>query len=213
MTALAKQEALQKKQMQDMMRGMGMEIDENGIDEDDEIKKIMKDMGVKEDPENMDDDAILAELESAENEEKIQEGRNLRDNAETLKTQTKELNAKGLKTEALAKMREYKAAQAQFDKFISENPDILAEMYAEEDEQPPKKVAAPKVQPKKQLSVVEIYDKYHDVEEMNSIKVVEHEMERCKQLSTSVEDESLIDALENRIEMLEIKQDKIMADC
>lgn len=110
MTALAKQEALQKKQMQDMMRGMGMEIDENGIDEDDEIKKIMKDMGVKEDPENMDDDAILAELESAENEEKIQEGRNLRDNAETLKTQTKELNAKGLKTEALAKMREYKAA-------------------------------------------------------------------------------------------------------
>lgn len=61
--------------------------------------------------------------------------------------------------------------------------------------------------------MVEIYDKYHDVEEMNSIKVVEHEMERCKQLSTSVEDESLIDALENRIEMLEIKQDQIMADC
>ena len=61
--------------------------------------------------------------------------------------------------------------------------------------------------------MVEIYDKYHDVEEMNSIKVVEHEMERCIKLSTSVEDESLIDALENRIEMLEIKQDQIMADC
>ena len=70
-----------------MMRQMGMEIDEEqGLDEDDEMRKIMKDMGIQEDPENMDDDAILAELEMAENDEKIQEGRNLRDKAEELKT-------------------------------------------------------------------------------------------------------------------------------
>jgi hypothetical protein len=57
------------------------------------------------------------------------------------------------------------------------------------------------------LSTIEIYDKYHDCEEMNSIKVVEYELERCKTLSTNVEDDALIDALENRIDMLEIKQD------
>lgn len=94
MSAFAKQEAAQKKQMNDMMRQMGMEIDEEqGLDEDDEMRKIMKDMGVQEDPENMDDDAILAELEMAENDEKIQEGRNLRDKAEELKTETKALNS------------------------------------------------------------------------------------------------------------------------
>jgi len=43
------------------------------------------------------------------------------------------------------------------------------------------------------------------VEEMNSIKVVEYELERCKTLSTNVDDDALIDALENRIDMLEIK--------
>lgn len=41
----------------------------------------------------MDDDAILAELEMAENEEKIQQGRDLRDKVEQLKTETKALNA------------------------------------------------------------------------------------------------------------------------
>jgi hypothetical protein len=90
-----------------------MEIDEEqGLNEDDEMRKIMKDMGVQEDPENMDDDAILAELEMAENDEKIQQGRNLRDKALELKTETKALNQQGKKAEALAKMREFKAAQA-----------------------------------------------------------------------------------------------------
>ena len=104
-------------------------------------------------------------------------------------------------------MREFKAAQAQYDAFIKENPDILAEMYTDADNQE-KKPSQPKPAAKqKQLSLIEIYDKYHDVEEMNSIKVVEHELERCKTLSTNVEDEALIDALENRIDMLEIKQD------
>jgi hypothetical protein len=42
---------------------------------------------------------------------------------------------------------------------------------------------------------------------MNSIKVVENELERCKGLVSNVQDENLLNALENRIEMLEIKQD------
>ena len=124
-----------------MMRQMGMEIDEEqGLDEDDEMRKIMKDMGVQEDPENMDDDAILAELEMAENDEKIQQGRNLRDKAEELKTETKALNSQGKKAEALTKMREFKAAQAQYDAFIKENPDILAEMYTDDDNQEKKPI-------------------------------------------------------------------------
>jgi len=124
-----------------MMRQMGMEIDEEqGLDEDDEMRKIMKDMGVQEDPENMDDDAILAELEMAENDEKIQQGRNLRDKAEELKTETKALNSQGKKAEALAKMREFKAAQAQYDAFIKEHPDILAEMYTDDDNQEKKPI-------------------------------------------------------------------------
>ena len=127
--------------MNDMMRQMGMEIDEEqGLDEDDEMRKIMKDMGVQEDPENMDDDAILAELEMAENDEKIQQGRNLRDKAEELKTETKALNSQGKKAEALAKMREFKAAQAQYDAFIKEHPDILAEMYTDDDNQEKKPI-------------------------------------------------------------------------
>jgi hypothetical protein len=60
-----------------------------------------------------------------------------------LKKETKELGSKGLKKEALAKMREFKETQAQFDKLISENPDILAEMYI--DSEAPKKVSAPKI--------------------------------------------------------------------
>ena len=65
----------------------------------------------------------------------------------------------------------------------------------------------PKPQPKapvkqKQLSTIEIYDKYHDCEEMNSIKVVEYELDRCKTLSTNIEDVALVDALKNRIDML-----------
>ena len=208
MSAFAKQEAAQKKQMNDMMRQMGMEIDEEqGLDEDDEMRKIMKDMGVQEDPENMDDDAILAELEMAENDEKIQQGRNLRDKAEELKTETKALNSQGKKAEALAKMREFKAAQAQYDAFIKEHPDILAEMYTDDDNQEKKPIQPKPAAKQKQLSLIEIYDKYHEVEEMNSIKVVEYELERCKTLSTNVDDDALIDALENRIDMLEIKQD------
>ena len=157
----------------------------------------------------MDDDAILAELNQAEAQEKIQEGRNLKDKAESLKADTLALKAKGLKTEALTKMREYKAAQAQFDAFISENPDVLPEMYVDHEEPPkPKPPAKPK-----QLSAQDIYDKYHDVDEMNCMKVLEHELSRCKELSTNVEDDTLVDALENRIEMLEIKQDQVMADC
>ena len=208
MQAFARQEAAQKKQMNDMMRQMGMEIDEEqGLDEDDEMRKIMKDMGVQEDPENMDDDAILAELEMAENDEKIQQGRNLRDKAEELKTETKALNSQGKKAEALAKMREFKAAQAQYDAFIKEHPDILAEMYTDDDNQEKKPIQPKPAAKQKQLSLIEIYDKYHEVEEMNSIKVVEYELERCKTLSTNVDDDALIDALENRIDMLEIKQD------
>ena len=208
MQAFARQEAAQKKQMNDMMRQMGMEIDEEqGLDEDDEMRKIMKDMGVQEDPENMDDDAILAELEMAENDEKIQQGRNLRDKAEELKTETKALNSQGKKAEALDKMREFKAAQAQYDAFIKEHPDILAEMYTDDDNQEKKPIQPKPAAKQKQLSLIEIYDKYHEVEEMNSIKVVEYELERCKTLSTNVDDDALIDALENRIDMLEIKQD------
>ena len=208
MQAFARQEAAQKKQMNDMMRQMGMEIDEEqGLDEDDEMRKIMKDMGVQEDPENMDDDAILAELEMAENDEKIQQGRNLRDKAEELKPVTKALNSQGKKAEALAKMREFKAAQAQYDAFIKEHPDILAEMYTDDDNQEKKPIQPKPAAKQKQLSLIEIYDKYHEVEEMNSIKVVEYELERCKTLSTNVDDDALIDALENRIDMLEIKQD------
>jgi transcription elongation GreA/GreB family factor len=82
----------------------------------------------------------------AENDEKIQQARDLKEKAENLKIQTKELNAKGLKTEALAKMREFKEAQAQFDQFIEENPDILAEMYIDDDEKPKGNVSAPKVE-------------------------------------------------------------------
>jgi hypothetical protein len=120
----------------------------------------------------------------AENDEKIQQARDMKDKAENLKNQTKDLNTKGMKKEALAKMREFKEAQAQFDAFIEENPDILAEMYIDNDEKPVPKanVSPPVVKPNKSkvLSVEEIYDKYHDVEEMNSIKVVENELERCK---------------------------------
>lgn len=47
MQAFVRQEAAQKKQMNDMMRQMGMEIDEDqGLDEDEEMRNIMKDMGV-----------------------------------------------------------------------------------------------------------------------------------------------------------------------
>jgi ribosomal protein L12E/L44/L45/RPP1/RPP2 len=77
---------MQKKQMKDMMKGMGMEIDDDEFNEEDEMKAIMKDLGVNDDPENMDDDAILAELDRAEITEKIQQARNLKETAETLKT-------------------------------------------------------------------------------------------------------------------------------
>jgi hypothetical protein len=34
--------------MQDMMKGMGMEYGDETVNEDDEMKKIMKELGVKE---------------------------------------------------------------------------------------------------------------------------------------------------------------------
>ena len=42
-------------------------------------------------------------------------------------------------------MREFKEAQAQFDQLISENPEILAELYLDEDKPTttPPKVAKP----------------------------------------------------------------------
>ena len=39
---LASQEAKQKREMNAMMKQMGMEIDENDFDEDDEMKAIMQ---------------------------------------------------------------------------------------------------------------------------------------------------------------------------
>jgi hypothetical protein len=51
-------------------------------------------------------------------------------------------------------MREYKTAQAEYDAFIAENPNILAEMYVDEEEadskpQPVKPIAPKPVAPKK----------------------------------------------------------------
>jgi hypothetical protein len=59
------------------------------------------------------------------------------------------------------------------------------------------------------MSIIEIYEKFHDPEQIQSMMVIEKEVERCKGLLKKVTDEDLATALEERIEILEMSAESI----
>jgi len=62
------------------------------------------------------------------------------------------------------------------------------------------------------MSIIEIYEKFHDPEQIQSMMVIEKEVERCKGLLKKVTDEDLATALEERIEILEMSAESIQND-
>ena len=73
-------------------------------------------------------------------------------------------------------------------------------------------IMAPSKQPKLQLSIIEIYEKYHNAEEVKSMAVIEKEVTRCEELAANVADDDIADALEERIDVLRMTQDSIGSD-
>ena len=59
------------------------------------------------------------------------------------------------------------------------------------------------------MSIIEIYEKFHDPEQIQSMMVIEKELERCKGLLKKVTEEDLATALEERIEILEMSAESI----
>ena len=69
-----------------------------------------------------------------------------------------------------------------------------------------------KIQPKLKMSIVDIYEKFHNPEQIQSMMVIENEVERCKGLLKKVTDEDLATALEERIDILEMAAESIKND-
>ena len=52
--------------------------------------------------------------------------------------------------------------------------------------------------------LIEIYEKYHDPDKIQSVAVLEHEIARCKKIKDGSQSEELVEELQNRIEILEM---------
>lgn len=84
----------------------------------------------------------------------------------------------GKKAEAAAKLRDRKAAEVALAEIYAKDPSLKARLTA-----PPKKVEPPaQAAPKLSLSILEIYEAYHDPELLQSVAVIDAELARCNDL-------------------------------
>lgn len=170
------------------------------------------------DDEEMDDDALLAALDAEENEQmgqaKLEEAEHLWEQAEKDKVQCQTFNKAGNKADAVRFMKKYKEGLAKYNAILEEYPEVKQALApaAAAAAAPAKPVAKP--EEKKQapanaasLSITQIYEKFHDSEETNSMAVIEKEVTRCTEVKNSSTDEEVQDLMEERIEQLKMNQE------
>ena len=46
------------------------------------------------------------------------------------------------------------------------------------------------------MNILEIYDKFHNAEEIQSYEVIEKELERCKNIAKTLDNDEMIEAME-----------------
>ena len=115
-------------------------------------------------------------------------------------------------------MRDFKEAQKKYDALLLKFPkEVLRSSVKEEEKQPtliqvPSKEKQMPAPPKLSMPITEIYDKFHNPEQIQSMMVIENEVERCKDLLKKVREEDLATALEERIEILEMAAESIQND-
>ena len=120
-------------------------------------------------------------------------------------------------------MRDFKEAQKKYDALLLKYPkEVLSERKVTKEEaklqsqssliKVPSDKDKSQTKPKLKMSIIEIYEKFHDPEQIQSMMVIEKELERCKGLLKKVTDEDLATALEERIEILEMSAESIQND-
>ena len=120
-------------------------------------------------------------------------------------------------------MRDFKEAQKKYDALLLKYPkEVLSERKVTKEEaklqsqssliKVPQEKEKSQTKPKLKMSIIEIYEKFHDPEQIQSMMVIEKEVERCKGLLKKVTDEDLATALEERIEILEMSAESIQND-
>ena len=120
-------------------------------------------------------------------------------------------------------MRDFKEAQKKYDALLLKYPkEVLSERKVTKEEaklqsqssliKVPQEKDKSQTKPKLKMSIIEIYEKFHDPEQIQSMMVIEKEVERCKGLLKKVTDEDLATALEERIEILEMSAESIQND-
>ena len=248
MSAFAKQEAQQKKEMEAMMKQMGVEYGVPG-DDDAEYAKMLKDMGLApgakggqseeekilasimahedEDPEKMNEDELLAELMKGSERDPLEEAKELKGKIAALVNQCKSLMQSGNKAQALAKLREKKEHEARYAEIVKQHPEIQYQFEDAPRDKPvavqssavsvtqkkkPEEQKVPAAAAKPQLSVLEIYEKFHDVDSLKAMSVIEHETERCQKLMPTIQDPDMAGEMEVRIEALQMAKESIESD-
>lgn len=72
----------------------------------------------------------------------------------------------------------------------------------------------PKAAPQSNDEVLEVYDTYHNCDEIKSFKVIENEITRCEGLVSQLKgfNDELVEALEDRIDTLKFAKESIEGD-
>ena len=115
----------------------------------------------------------------------------------------------GDKANAVIFMKKYKDGLTKYNAILAEYPDVKETLAPATAGTSKPKPAAPV---KKELTLEEIYDKYHDAEQTVAMSLIEKEVKRCTQVMNSSKDQELKDIMEARIEQLNTNQESTMGD-
>ena len=167
---------------------------------------IMRSLGL--DPnkadEDMSDTAMLRELEEKTDPMHVAQG--LKDEIESLKQEAKDFAQSGDKANALARLRESKVKDAELKAHMEEHGITEKQLTGEPE------VEESKAGGSDSESLIQLYETYHSVEELDCISASEYERQRNQDLLKVIKDDILRDELDFRIETLQNNEDSIKSD-
>ena len=214
----------------EVLRSMGLAPPKN---KPEDANSILRELGLDPNKRDEDDANILQEIDgiAAKQHEPKQRAQALRLQVDKLKEEMKELMQQGKKPEALAKLRLSKSSQQELEAIYARNPDIMYELEPDRKPDPKqeemkqseieaqaaaggKPVQQPtRPPPATNEGILDVYEKYHNYEDIKAVSVMEKEVARCKDLIGMLgENTELIDALEDRIEALNLQKGSITSD-